>query len=78
MDDEEQHGDQLVSSVVSEYMDFINQQGLIPNRLYHFIEKDVLEDVTQMLKKTTYGYFNLREYQKARGSLLNKLKVRGS
>ena len=70
--------DELISTVVEQYMERINGKGVIPKRLYQFIEEDVKEDVTCMVQKTTYGHFSLEDYKKANGHLINKLKVRGS
>lgn len=68
----------LIAGVVKEYMGVINKQGIIPHRLYSFLEEDVREDVAHMLKKTTYGYFNLDDYRRSRRGLIDKLKIRGS
>lgn len=70
--------DELIAAVVKEYMDLLNGRGFVPPRLYKYLEQDVREEVTHMLKKTTYGYFNFSEYHRVSGNLVNKLKVRGS
>ena len=70
--------EEVVDSVVKEYMDLLNGRGTIPPRLYKYLEQDVREEVTHMLKKTTYGFFNLGEYHRVSGQLVNKLKMRGS
>ena len=75
---EETNSEELLSNVVREYMDIINSKGIIPKRLYKFIEEDVKDDVTCMYRKTTYGHFDLEQYRMANGHLVNKLKVRGS
>lgn len=56
--------EEIIARVVKSYMDLINKKGFVPTRLYSFLEQDVREDVTHMLKKTTYGYFNFSEYKR--------------
>ena len=68
----------LIEQVVADYMGVLNARGYVPPRLYRYLESDVREEVQDMLKKTTYGHFNLAEYKRTSGMLVNKLKVRGS
>ena len=75
--EDEVREEEIINKTVQEYMDRLSARGYVPPRLQKFLEQDVRDDVTQMLKKTTYGYFNLNEYHKARGQLVNKIKVRG-
>lgn len=60
---EESREDEVIGNVVSEYMEVLNKKAMLPPRLYKFIEQDVREDVTAMMKKSTYGYFDLKSYQ---------------
>ncbi|OQW53384.1 MAG: hypothetical protein A4S09_07230 [Proteobacteria bacterium SG_bin7] len=55
--------DALVDGVIKEYTELLTRKGLAPLRLLEFIEIDAREEVSDMLKKKTYGHFNFAEYK---------------
>ena len=55
--------DVLIDNVIKEYTDFLTRKGLAPLRYLEFIEIDAREEVSDMLKKKTYGHFNFTEYK---------------
>ena len=62
---EEENSEEFVAKVVSEYLAHMQKSALIPARHVANIETDLKEEVTEMLRKKTYGHFNLKEFRKA-------------
>ncbi len=63
----------LVDGVIREYTELLSRKGLAPLRLLEFIEIDAREEVSDMLKKKTYGHFSFTEY-KSQHAPLKKAK----
>jgi hypothetical protein len=56
--------DEFIYRVVSEYIFHLFNQGHIPKPFEDKIEEDIREEVEIMIKKKTYGHFNLDEFRK--------------
>lgn len=65
---EEETTDEFLNRVVADYLNRLTASGtLIPHDHIATIETDLREEVLEMLRKKTYGHFNLSEFRKARG-----------
>lgn len=59
----------FVLQVVSEYLFYLFQKGFIPQKCLDSLEEDLKEEVFFMLKKVTYGYYNIKAYRQAHNHL---------
>lgn len=73
--DMEQTEDDLIYTVVVEYMLELMHEGNVPNRFMDTLENDLKEELREVYKKTTYGYQTLKDYRSLK---LNKQKKRVS
>ena len=55
--------DTLIDSVVKNYVEMMIKLGHACGRIQDFIERDVREEVTDMLRKRIYGHFDLNDYR---------------
>ncbi|MEQ1878982.1 MAG: hypothetical protein ABL958_20245 [Bdellovibrionia bacterium] len=59
--------DDFAADVVSAYLDHLIMIGhFVPGNGRADVERELYEDVLTMTRKKTYGYFNLREYVRAK------------
>jgi len=62
---EEQSSEDFVRAVVHDYLESIRSQGTISVRTIEFLEQDLKEEVTEMLRKKTYGHYSLAQFRQA-------------
>ncbi|MDZ4663187.1 MAG: hypothetical protein SGJ18_16370 [Pseudomonadota bacterium] len=55
--------DTLIDQVVKNYVEMMTKLGHACGRIQDYIERDVREEVTDMLRKRIYGHFSLSEYR---------------
>lgn len=73
--DMEQTEEDLIYTVVVEYMLELMHEGNVPNRFMDTLENDLKEELRDIYKKTTYGYQTLKDYRSLKQ---NKQKKRVS
>ncbi len=66
--------DTLIDSVVKNYVEMMTRLGHASGRIQDFIERDVREEVTDMLRKRIYGHFDLNSYRNNNPQIIAKLK----
>ena len=54
---------EFVVKVVNEYFSDLKKMGFILDKHIEEVRSDIEADVLDMLRKKTYGHFNLRAYQ---------------
>ena len=64
---EDETADEFVESVVKEYVKRVSKSGTILPEHRQQVETDLREEVLEMMRKKTYGHFNLKEFRKANG-----------
>jgi hypothetical protein len=65
---EEEATDAFIERVVADYMDALQSNGtIIPREHIASLEVDLREEVLEMLRKKTYGHYDLNAYRKANG-----------
>ena len=64
---EDETADELLGRVVRDYVDLLSARGMILQEHLPAIESDLRDEVLEMLRKKTYGHFNLQSYRKAHG-----------
>lgn len=63
---EDESSDEFLKRVVEDYLTQLrNRHAVIPREHYASVEADLKEEVLEMLRKKTYGYFNLAAFRKA-------------
>jgi cell division septum initiation protein DivIVA len=62
---EEETSDAFLDRVVCEYVRLLSARGTIPHEHLQTIEADLRDEVLEMLRKKTYGHYNLTEFRKA-------------
>jgi hypothetical protein len=63
---EDETADEFLGRVVKEYLGRLTAaDGMIPRDHIESVETDLREEVLEMLRKKTYGHFNLAEFRKA-------------
>jgi len=62
---EEETTDEFLVRVVSDYLMRLSGSGMIPVEHIDSIEVDLREEVLEMLRKKTYGHFNLNSFRRA-------------
>lgn len=66
---EDESTDLFLQRVVEAYLRRLTSSGtVIPNEFRSSIEGDLRDEILQMLRKKTYGYFNLAEFRKAKAT----------
>ena len=66
---EEETNDEFLSRVVSEYLERLSKQAIVPREHIDTIETDLKEEVLEMLRKKTYGHYNLNAFRKAHAAV---------
>lgn len=64
---EDETTDEFLARVVTAYMDRLMAEGVVPRALHESLESDLRDEVLQMFRKKTYGYYNLASFREARG-----------
>ncbi len=62
---ENETSDEFLGRVVGEYMKLLSSRGTIPLEHQSVIETDLRDEVREMLRKKTYGHYNLAEFRRA-------------
>ena len=62
---EDETTDDFLARVVGDYLARLSQTSIIPQHIRPAIEEDLRDEVLEMLRKKTYGHYNLREFRKA-------------
>jgi len=65
---EDETSDEFLARVVREYMLLLNARGNILPKHVSVIEADLREEVLEMMRKRTYGYYNLAEFRRAQAA----------
>lgn len=73
---EDEVADDLIVRVVRDYLALLSSRGTIMKEHLPSIESDLREEVLEMLRKKTYGHFNLAEFRKAHAANLKNEKAR--
>lgn len=63
---EEQSSDDLVQAVVNDYLETLMQNASVPIKVAEFVEKDLKEEVLEMLRKKTYGHYDLAHFRQTK------------
>ncbi len=67
---EDETSEQLLDCVVKEYIRQLSaEDGIIPASHLEGVETDLKEEVLEMLRKKTYGHYNLADYRKAHAAV---------
>lgn len=61
---EEETTEDFVARVVGDYLARIGQMGSIPRTFVESVETDLKIEVLEMLRKRTYGHYNLDSFRK--------------
>ncbi|MEK7356606.1 MAG: hypothetical protein AAB250_09165 [Bdellovibrionota bacterium] len=65
---EDEGTDAFLTRVVADYVDRLIATGtVIPHEVLPVIQHDLREEVLEMLRKKTYGHFNLADFRRANG-----------
>lgn len=65
--------------VVDDYLRTLAMQGvLVPTKLRHILEMDLVEEVMDMARKKTYGYSSLFDYRSQNSTLIEKIMRRAA
>ena len=62
---ENETSDEFLARVVQEYVKLLTVRGMMTREHKTQIEADLREEVLEMLRKKTYGHFNLATFRKA-------------
>jgi hypothetical protein len=62
---EEETADEFLKRVVSDYLDRLTSNGIIPREHLMAIENDLRDEVLEMLRKKTYGHYSLSDFRKS-------------
>ncbi|MES2855781.1 MAG: hypothetical protein V4692_07955 [Bdellovibrionota bacterium] len=63
---EDEGSDVFIDRVVADYVDLLQSKGtVIPREYMASIEEDLKEEVLEMLRKKTYGHYDLNSFRKA-------------
>ena len=62
---ENETSDEFLARVVTEYVKLLSARGIMTREHKSQIEIDLREEVLEMLRKKTYGHFNLASFRKA-------------
>ncbi|HPI40175.1 MAG TPA: DNA-dependent DNA polymerase [Pseudobdellovibrionaceae bacterium] len=54
----------FIDRVTFHYLHHLNTKGHIPYIHFHLVKQDILEEVTEIYRKKTYGHFSLKSYRK--------------
>lgn len=57
--------EEFIYRVVESYVEDLIRSAHIPIQFLHTLQQDLEEEVRDMLKKKTYGYYSIREFRKA-------------
>ena len=63
---ENESSDEFLLRVVGEYIKLLSTRGVIAHEHRATIEADLKDEVQEMLRKKTYGHFNLTEFRKSK------------
>ena len=66
---ENESNEELVSRVARDYLIELKQLGFIPHSQLSTLQADLEEEVTEMLRKKTYGSFNVASFRKTNSNL---------
>ena len=65
---EDESSDEFLTRVVRDYLArLLRQHAVIPREHYASVEGDLREEVLEMLRKKTYGHYDLKAFRKAHG-----------
>lgn len=65
---EDEGTDAFLSRVVEDYVGRLIESGtVIPREVLPTVQQDLREEVLEMLRKKTYGHFNLADFRRAKG-----------
>ena len=70
--EDESTGD-FLARVVRDYLRLLTARGRILQEHMADIESDLREEVLEMLRKKTYGHYNLAEFRKAHAASLEQV-----
>jgi hypothetical protein len=62
---EDDTSDALIQRVVQDYLRLLSTKGTIPHGQQEELESDLKEEVLEMLRKRTYGHYNLSAFRKS-------------
>jgi hypothetical protein len=62
---EDETTDAFLDAVVSDYMLSLRNQGIVPANFKADVERDLRDDVRDMLKKKIYGHYDLVQFRKS-------------
>lgn len=62
LDPEAATSDNLIAETTEEYVERLLLRGHIPQQFFETIRTDILEEVTDMFRKKTYGFLDLKSY----------------
>jgi hypothetical protein len=65
---EEESNDEFIARVVNEYANRLSRRGVIPLSHRESILADLHDEVLTMLRKRTYGHYNLAAFRKAQSN----------
>lgn len=66
--------DTLIDEVVKDYVEMMAKLGHACSKIQEYIERDIREEVTDMLRKRIYGHFNLSDYREKNPHVVAKVK----
>ncbi len=75
---EEETTEDFVIRVVRDYLGRVGQRGSIPQNFVETVETDLKSEVLEMLRKKTYGHFNLETFRETERLRLKKQSQRAS
>ncbi|RYG58833.1 hypothetical protein EON80_26470 [bacterium] len=75
---ENETSDEFLARVVAEYIKLLASRGMITHEHRKMIEEDLREEVLEMLRKKTYGHFNLAAFRNAHNSAVVTLDADGT
>ena len=66
---ENETSDEFLGRVVAEYIKLLSTRGMITREHKTMIEADLKDEVLEMLRKKTYGHYNMASFRKAHTEL---------
>lgn len=54
----------FIDRVAFHYLHHLSSRGHIPYIHFQMVKQDILEEVTEIYRKKTYGHFSLKSYRK--------------
>ena len=72
---EDESTDDFINRVVGDYLGHLARTCVIPHQLRPSIEEDLREEVLEMLRKRTYGHYNLQQFRKANAAPARKTRA---